>query len=263
MARNSLVSILNLIDEAKEEQSVEQRFLNDLERSIELTEEKNRRKGSLTYKPSGMNCMRASYYTITDVEVPETLTEYNMIGVCNAGSDIHVRTQNAVMSMKENGMDCEWVNVEEFVKSRELTDLDVVAHTDTETKLYNKRYNMSFMCDGIVKYKDHYYILEFKTEASFKFQNRKEVDPKHYHQATAYSLSFGLDDVIFIYINRDLLQMKSYLLKVTGEMKQELVGYITECDRYIERKKVPPKPQNAGPKLCSYCKYREQCHKDG
>lgn len=263
MARSSLKSIINLLDAEKEAQAPEKAFLTDLKRSIEISATKDRRTGSRTYKPSSMNCMRSSFYTITGVEPNEEPSSYILEGICNAGTDIHIRTQNAVIAMQANGMDCEWIDVEQFVKSRNLTDLEVVSKTDTETKLYNKRYNISFMCDGIVRYKGRYYILEFKTETAYKWNMRDGVDPKHEHQATAYSLSFGIDEVIFIYINRDVLDMKAFMFNVTSDMKNSLVAYIVECDEYISKKKVPPKPEDASPKKCQYCSYRPQCRKDG
>lgn len=263
MARKSLISIMSMLDAEKESQSVEKMFLTDLERSIELDAKNNKKVPSKTYKPSSMNCMRASYYVITGTTPTNEESNYVLEGICNAGTDIHVRVQNAVIGMKNNGMDCEWVDVESFVKSRNLTDLEVVSHTSTETKLFNKRYNISFMCDGIVRYKGRYYILEFKTETSYKWQSRQGVEPKHYNQATAYSLSFGINEVIFIYITRDVLDMKSFLFTVTDEMKNNLVGYIVTCDDYIAKHKVPPKLADASPKKCQYCAYRLQCRKDG
>ena len=115
------------------------------------------------------------------------------------------------------------------------------------------------MCDGIIKYNNHYYILELKTENSYKFVNRKGVDPSHYNQGTAYSLAFGLPEVIFIYINRDIFDMKAYLFNVTDDMKQTLIGKIEECDSYVKQLKVPPMPADAGNKLCTYCAYRSRC----
>ena len=119
------------------------------------------------------------------------------------------------------------------------------------------------MCDGIIKYKNHYYILELKTESSFKFVNRKDVDSSHYKQATAYSLAFGIDQVLFVYINRDVLDMKAFMFNVTDEMKESLVGYIEECDGYISRMITPPKPEDVPKKACNYCMYKTQCRKDG
>ena len=122
---------------------------------------------------------------------------------------------------------------------------------------------MSFLCDGIIKYKNHYYILEIKTESSNKFFQRKGVDPSHYQQATAYSLAFGINEVIFLYENRDTLDKKAFLFPVTDEMRMDLIGYIEECDSYLKKLKVPPKPENVAKKTCSYCNYANQCRKDG
>lgn len=263
MARNSLKNVCRLIETVKETLPPEQDFLNDLKRSIEMTADKSSRLPSKTYKPSGMNCIRASYYQIMGVQPDESSSSYSLVGICNSGTDIHVRVQTAVEQMKENGMDCEYIDVSDFVKSRNLDYLEIVSKNGMETKLYHKNLNMSFMCDGIIKYKGHYYILELKTESSYKFINRKDVDNSHYNQAVAYSLAFKLDEVIFVYINRDVLDMKSFLFKVTSEMKADLIGYIEECDGYVKRMIAPPKPENVLKKACSYCMYKTQCRKDG
>lgn len=263
MARNSLKNVCRLIETVKETLSPEQDFLNDLKRSIEITANKNKRLPSKTYKPSGMNCIRASYYQISGIEPDSSSSSYAGVGICNSGTDIHIRIQTAVEQMKENGMDCEYIDVAEFVIQRSLEDLDIISKNGMETKLYNRKLNMSFMCDGIIKYKGHYYILELKTESSYKFINRKDVDNSHHNQAIAYSLAFKLDEVIFVYINRDVLDMKSFLFKVTPEMKADLIGYIEECDGYVKRMIAPPKPENVLKKACSYCMYKTQCRKDG
>lgn len=263
MARSSLKSVIRLIDAVKETLPPEQDFLNDLKRSIELEDNKYRRLPSKTYKPSGMNCMRASYYQLIGIQPDEADSSYVMVGICNSGTDIHIRVQKAVEQMKKNGMDCEYIDVAEFVKQRQLDYLDIVSKNGMETKLYHKKYNISFMCDGIIKYKGHYYILELKTESSYKFMNRKDIDPSHYQQGTAYSLAFGLDEVIFVYINRDMLDMKAFMFNVTNEMKTHMVGYIDECDSYVKRHIAPPKPDNILKKACSYCGYKTQCRKDG
>lgn len=263
MARQSLKNVIRLIDAAKEQVPVEQEFLADLKRSIELNDKKGRRLPSQTYKPSGMNCIRASYYQVMGIEPDESSSSYTMVGICNSGTDIHVRVQTAVAEMKENGIDCEYLDVAEFVKSRELDNLEIKEKNGMETKLYHKRLNMSFMCDGIIRYKGKYYILELKTESSYKFMNRHDVDPSHYNQGTAYSLAFGLDNVLFVYISRDILDMKAFMFNVTNEMRSYLVDYIDECDSYVRRQIAPPKPENVLKKTCTYCGYRSQCKKDG
>ena len=262
MARNSLKNVMRLIETAKDTLPPEQDFLDDLKRSIELTANKDTRLPSKTYKPSGMNCIRASYYQIMGIQPDSSSSSYSLVGICNSGTDIHVRIQTAVEQMKENGMDCEYIDVSDFVKSRNLDYLNIVSKNGMETKLYHKNLNLSFMCDGIIKYKGRYYILELKTENSYKFMNRKDVDSSHYNQAIAYSLAFKLDDVIFVYINRDVLDMKSFMFHVTPEMKVGLIEYVEECDGYVSRCITPPKPENVSKKACGYCMYKTQCKRD-
>ena len=266
MSRQSLKSVLRMIDIANHELPVEQAFLADLKRSIELTAEKNKRMPSQTYKPSSMNCIRGMYYQIKGVEPKDNQT-YNSINICNSGSDIHQRIQQSVIDMKDNGFDCEYVKVSDYVRSRGLDDhLEIVKepdfeHGDYETKLYDKTLNMSFLCDGIIRYKGQYYILEIKTEASFKFNGRGDTDPKHFNQGTAYSLEFGIDNVIFVYVNRDILDMKSYMFHADQDMRQTLVDRINEVDSYVQQDKVPPKPDMPA-KACTYCAYKWRCTND-
>ena len=262
MPRKSLKNVMRLLDAQTKNVPVETEFLSDLKRSIELSDEKNTRKPSQSYKPSSMNCIRNMYYQVTGKEPDPSSSAYTLVGICNSGSDIHERIQTAVSQMKDNGIDCEYVDVAKFVKQRKLKDIKIVAKQGMETKLFHTKLNMSFLCDGIIKYHDHYYILELKTENSFKWQSRKGVDKKHYNQGTAYSIAFGLNEVIFVYINRDVLDMKSFMFTVTDDMKEELIGKIENCDEYVRKLKVPPKPKDAGGKLCQYCNYRLSCDKE-
>ena len=263
MARNSMKNVCRLIKQVEKELPAETGFLEDLKRSIEFDDEHGRRMPSQTYKPSGMNCIRQSYYQITGKEPDKHGSSYTLVGICNSGTDIHERVQKAVAGMKANGFDCEYVDVAKFVKDRKLDYLDIVSQQGMETKLYHKTLNISFLCDGIIKYRNHYYILELKTETVNKWYSRKGVDASHYNQATAYSLAFGLDEVLFVYISRDTLDMKSFMFPVTDEMRHDLVGYIESCDRYVHELKVPPKPQDVARKTCEYCDYKTHCRRDG
>ncbi len=255
-------AIFRLIDAATNQLPPEQAFLADLEASIQKSDEP--RKPSPTYKPSSMQCLRNMYYQ----RIGEDLTPSNrtaaFVGITESGSDRHERIQKAISEMRANGFDCDYVNVADFVKSRNLTDLEIVRQQGMETKLFNKKYKISFLCDGIIKYKGHYYILEIKTETSRKHYERrstKEAVDSHKTQATAYAVSFGIDDVIFLYENRDTCDKLVIPVHVTGEMKMDRVlGRIEECESYIERLVPPPKHPDKSP--CRYCSYINSCKRD-
>lgn len=263
MSRKSLNSVCRLINQVNTNLPVEQLFLSDLKRSIEIDGCKGQRKPSQSYKPSSMNCIRSMYYQMIGADVKADKSTYCLIGICNSGTDIHVRIQQAVEGMKDNNIDCEYIDVADYVKSRGLDYLDVVSKSGMETKLYHKNLHMSFLCDGIIRYRSHYYILELKTEMSMKWNRREDVDPSHYMQGTAYSIAFGLPEVLFVYVNRDILDMKAYMFKPTDDMKHELISKIEECDDCVARLSVPVKPADVTKKSCSYCGYVEQCRKDG
>ena len=265
MGRQSLKNVSRLINLANKDLPVNESFIEDLKRSIILTEQRNSGLPSPTFKPSSLNCKRGCYYQIMQVAPDESAPSVNLIGICNSGSDIHVRTQTAVMDMITNGIDCEWVDVEEYIKDHKLSHLIVREKKGTETKLYDTRYGtyISFMCDGIIRYKGKYYILEIKTESSNKWYGRNGVDPKHYNQAISYSNSLKINDVLFVYIERDLLNMKAFLYPVTDEMRNNLVSFITDVQGYVERQIVPPKDPNLADVNCRYCGYKAQCKKDG
>ena len=228
MPRSSLKNVAKLIARANTVVPIEQQFIDDLKRSIEMDANKDFRKPSETYSPSGMGCIRAMYYKRTGVDVvPDN--SYTMVGICESGTDRHERIQNAISRMKDNGFDCEYIDVGEYVKSRGLDYLEVVDKCGNETKLYDKIRNVSFLCDGIIKYQGKFYIVEFKTEASFKWKDRKGVDPKHYNQAITYSFELQLNDVIFVYINRDIVDYKAYLFSVSESDRERVRELIDTC----------------------------------
>ena len=169
-----------MIDMAKDELPIEQAFLGDLKRSIEKEDEATRRKPSQYYKPSSMNCIRNMYYQRMGKEPDKGSSSYIGIGICNAGTDIHVRVQKAIAHMKNYGFDCHYLDVAKFIKKRGLEDIEVISKNGMETKLFNKRLNLSFLCDGIIKYQGKYYIFEAKSESSFKFQTRTAPAEEHY-----------------------------------------------------------------------------------
>lgn len=262
MAKTTLKNITRMIDMAKNELPVQEAFLGDLKRSIEKEDEANRRKPSQFYKPSSMNCIRNMFYQRIGQEQDKGTSSYIGIGICNSGTDIHVRIQTAVAHMKHQGFDCHYIDVAKYIKKHKVKDVEVISKSGMETKLFNEKLNMSFLCDGIIKYHGKYYILELKTEASFKWMSRKGVAPEHYNQAGCYSISLGIDDVIFVYINRDTLDMKAYMFTPDGGLKQDIIGLINNCEGYVSRLIAPPKPKDVSKKTCEWCSYKTACRRE-
>lgn len=266
MAKTSLKSLLSLVGEAENSSPIADSFLNQLIQSIEKTANKNTYVPSTHYKPSSMNCIRNMYYQQMRTPLDKDIKSYNLIAIGESGTDRHERIQCAVAQMRENGFDCDYVDVAQYIKQQQemgnLCDVVIKGKRGVETQLYNAALDLSFLCDGIICFKGKYYILEIKTEASKKWINRKDVDEAHQRQATAYSISLGIDDVLFIYENRDICEKKAFMYHVSDKQKEKLICLIQTCDEYLDMCIVPPKPLNITTKICQYCAYRSKCRKD-
>lgn len=237
--------------------SVEGKFLRQLELTIEQMDRKDSRKKSVYYKPSSLNCPRQMFYYRKGTAVTDTPADSSMVGVCESGSDRHLRLQAAIKRMREFGYDCEYVDVEQFVNEHKPAGTVVIGRVGAETKCFNTIYQMSFMCDGILRIGGRYYVLEIKTENSFKFGGRLGVDEKHYNQAICYSILFGIDKVLFLYENRDILCKKSFMFTVTDKMKEELLARLAHVEECLKNDILPERCANDKP--CRYCEYAKLC----
>lgn len=84
MSRSSLKSVARLIDIANEKVDVSTQFLQDLEYSIEKTENNNDYIPSKTYKPSSLKCIRSAYFQIIG-EIPDkSNTTASLTGICES-----------------------------------------------------------------------------------------------------------------------------------------------------------------------------------
>ena len=277
MARG-MFSVSNLIKEQEASKNVASLFLKRINEAIvKLDPDK---KPSNYYKPSSLMCVRQMYFTRKGVKPEEEMKDPTLIGICESGTDRHDRIQRVLASMKELGMEFEYVDVETYVRENDLRDIEIIERKGMETKCFNKRYNISFLTDGIIRYipENKYFIFEFKTEVTQKFGKRNCQEKVHETQAAAYALSFGIEDTLFVYEDRNLTNKKCFLYHVSEEdKKQRVVDKIEFCEKCLKENKVPPKITNkdidpkyelgkdrvSGPsaKVCEYCSYKKECIK--
>lgn len=260
--RNPLFNISRLIDETNgKEVPVETSFSEDLKLCIEKLNTPTS-KPSIYYKPSSLSCIRNMYYQRIGADVDGNSISPDLVGIGESGTDRHLRIQYYIASMRNLGIDCDYISVPEYIAENGLDDLEVLESKQYETKLFNKRYNIRFMVDGLIKYKGIYYLLEIKTESGYKWINRTGVDPAHYNQAYTYSLCFNIPRVLFLYENRDCCTKKYYIMNITESDKQSIIDKIEDCESYVTTNITPPKPTDIEKKTCQYCNYKKLCRRD-
>ena len=262
LARSKLNNIIKMVEEASSSSPVEKQFISDLNFSIEKSSSSENHTPSRTFKPSSIgNCSRSIYYQLIGAEQDrEQRSSATLIGILENGTDRHIRIQKAREKMRVNGIDCDYIDVETFINERELQDeITVVSKEGMETKCFSPKYNVSFLTDGIIRYKGKYYILEIKTMNAQKFIESRSAREEHKAQGILYCILFHLHSVMYLYEERNGLQKKAFLLEVSEDMKNELIQkmqYITEC---VKNKTPPDIPEE---KKCTYCSYMSICQND-
>lgn len=239
--------------------SVAETFVDDLLYSISQ-DNKNERPRSKSFKPSGISgCERALYYEITGAQHDSKVESVELVGICESGTDRHEILQNYIQNMHQNSIECDWLDVSKYLHAKGIVDPQVVTRVGNETKLWSKKYNMRFMCDGVIRYKGKIYILEIKTESTHKYNKHIEPWASHIQQATCYAMTLDIRDVIFLYENRDNCSKKAYLVHVTDKMIERVESIINRVTKCVEEG-VLPAPD---PNKCNYCNYKNQCKLDG
>lgn len=229
------------------------------------------RAGSATFKPSKIHgCKRSLYYTLVREET-DGMTSVNpeMTRIGRSGSADHLVIQADLFNpiMKELGI--EMLDPEYVVeRAAELGSVNKITRRPDSSNPYellcrNETYNMSFMFDGAFRFMGKLAIFEFKTEDHFKFIRRTSAEPAHILQATCYSLCLGIDEVLFLYQNRNYKSFKAYLVRISEESKQEIKDIMAEVMDSVDRRQVPPKDKGPKSKNCRYCYYHGVCKRDG
>ena len=237
-------------------QSVAIEFLRGLEQTISESAKPHKKTKTVYYKPSSLNCLRMMYFYRTQTEVDDVEKPAAAIGVLESGQDRHLRIQKAITQMKSRGLDCEWVDVETYIQQKNLTNLEVVGKKEFETTVHHKELDLLFLCDGLVRIGNTFYLIEIKTENSTSFYNRTEVAQEHRHQAACYSLAFCISNVIFIYENRDVCTKKAFLYTVPQSVKNEVIGMIERCEEAVQKRELPLRIEC---KACNFCDYKKKC----
>lgn len=227
-------------------------ILNELIYSIEYSASSIPHKPTSAFKPSMLKCEREVFFAFKNFDKDASSVDYQGIGILESGTDRHKRIQDAI----QNSKTIKYLNILDYINEKKLDYLSVIGEFGNETLMYDKRYNMRFMTDGIIEYKGRRYILEIKTESMMKFDKHDTVWEEHFNQASCYSMAFGINDVLFLYENRDTLAKKIIELTVTEDMKQSVIDFINSVNKHIQENSLPKK--NEG-KNCRWCGYRIAC----
>jgi hypothetical protein len=125
-------------------------------------------------------------------------------------------------------------------------------------------------CDALVKFKDEYYVYEFKNCHSFKLLY-KDVDHHNVLQGLTYLMllekqrGIKIKELRLVLISRDDMLIKETGHVLTPELAKEISDEMFNMSTYLfdyEKNQVLPDELRADDKLawqCGYCTYIQHC----
>lgn len=136
------------------------------------------------------------------------------------------------------------------------------------------KFVLNGMCDGILNYTpDNSKVLfEFKTKSTtigtVGTYKLKGVQEEHRIQAVAYSILFGVDEVVFMYesVAKDgwtkgaeaKVDFRTFYVKITEEDRKNLLDRLSEIAKQYYNNEIPAKEDK-----CFFCVYKNACERVG
>jgi CRISPR/Cas system-associated exonuclease Cas4 (RecB family) len=263
------MSIKDLAKLAKQQdkdnnKSLPERFVSSLDQFIVDSRTKERKAQRQTWiRPSMFHkCMRYQWYKILNYPYSNKSTARGE-RVFETGSALHEWVQTDVIGRSDSPIeilsakDCPNYGQEGFTifddNHRNLMEISFVS-----TKFTNK-YELRGSCDGIIKFEGIPYIFEFKTIKQEDYNLLFEAKREHRMQAAVYALNFGVDEIMFLYINKNTQEWKAFPVTITLAQKEWVIERSMKLDTMLVNNELPEREES---ETCKWCEYAKICKKD-
>lgn len=123
---------------------------------------------------------------------------------------------------------------------------------------------ISGRADAIITINNDLYVVDFKSMNSMIFKNLAEPKEEHINQIQLYLHYFKVPQGILLYVSKDTLELKEFLVQYNTKLAQDLLKGLATLKTKIEADMVPQRlsdfPQNW---QCKYCQFKEICSLTG
>lgn len=123
---------------------------------------------------------------------------------------------------------------------------------------------ISGRADAIITVNNELYVLDFKSMNSMIFQKLDAAKEENINQIQLYLHFFKIPKGILLYINKNTLELKEFVLNYNSALCKKLLKDLAELKTKIEANVVPQRlaayPENW---QCRYCQFKEICQTAG
>lgn len=214
-----------------------------------------------TFAPSSMRCLRISWFRLRGVqpdkiEKPDRTLEFT----ADIGSACH---ENIQKNLKE-ALGVDWINIEDYLKEINFPYKYTLTQNGFETQIEIDSPPIRFACDGIIRWKGKYYLLEIKTSEYNSFDELTNPKDQHIDQIKVYCTLLDIQDALVLYQDRQYGGLKCYEVHVTESDRNKVRDDMKYVQDMVEANLAPGRlPKNDSWCTPSHCPYYKKCKEWG
>lgn len=211
-------------------------FLKDLIDKYYTDRQRDREQHHFYITDAG-KCGRALFFKFKNV--PRAERDANILRLFDHGDHMHQLIMKPLLSTR---------------------DIHVVA---SEVKVPPQEI-ISGRADAILSDGKTLYVLDIKSMNSMIFKNLAEPKEENVDQIQLYLYYFRIPKGILLYVDKDKLELKDFVVNRDEKRALRLINVLTEIKKKIDSNIVPERiPEYPKNWQCTYCQFKEVCDKTG
>jgi CRISPR/Cas system-associated exonuclease Cas4 (RecB family) len=119
---------------------------------------------------------------------------------------------------------------------------------------------ISGRADAIITLNNDLYVVDFKSMNSMVFKNLTEPKEDNVNQIQLYLHFFKIPRGILLYINKDTLELKEFLVEYDSARAKKLLAELSDLKTKIDSNIIPKRISSFPDDWqCQYCQFKEIC----
>jgi CRISPR/Cas system-associated exonuclease Cas4 (RecB family) len=119
---------------------------------------------------------------------------------------------------------------------------------------------ISGRADAIITLNNDLYVVDFKSMNSMIFKNLTQPKEDNVNQIQLYLHFFKIPKGILLYINKDTLELKEFLVEYNPAIAKKLLAELSDLKTKIDSNIVPDRITSYPDDWqCQYCQFKEIC----
>ena len=227
--------------------------------------QKNAEPKHRTFAPSQMRCDRVSWFRLRGT-APDRIKSPDR--TLNFTAQVGTACHEAIQKRLSTSLDHDWISVQEWIDMNpeffKDYDMDVTVKGYESQIDLRSPYPVRFACDGIFRFEDKIRLLEIKTAEFSSLNDLTSPKEKHLDQIKCYATLLGIEDVIFLYQDRQYGELKCFEVTVS-KIEQDEVRKKMDNVMHLAEVNIAPEGLPIGDPDCTQnmCLYYNVCKQWG